>query len=249
MSASGTTSGSSSGGSVSFGTPLYGNASGGTGSSSGGLGGGGGGGRSSGSFGGTGGFSGTSSGSGRTSGGGGSSSTGGFGSMTGGGVFGGTSGGSSGVFGGTSGGRSGTTGFGGTSGGLGGTSGGFGGTAGARSGSSSSNLTYAGANFGPSNGVRSPRMVTTLQFRGPATAASAPAVRRDDLQQVFTRSTAFIAPGGVNVALDGQVIVLRGRVANDDEKRLAENMLRLTPGVRQVRNELEVPATTAGGNQ
>ena len=43
-------------------------------------------------------------------------------------------------------------------------------------------------------------------------------------------------------------MVLRGRVANDDERRLAENMLRLS-GVRDVRNELQVPPATPAGNQ
>jgi hypothetical protein len=65
------------------------------------------------------------------------------------------------------------------------------------------------------------------------------------MQQVITRSTGFTVPAAVTVANDGSATVLRGRVANDDERRLAENMLRLS-GVREIRNELQVPATPAG---
>jgi len=238
--------------SVSFGTPLYGNTMGGTGSTSGGFGSSGlgsAGGRASG---GAGGFGTTG---GRTSGGG--TST--FGGSTGGrtgttGSFGGStgSGGSTGFGGSTggfgAGGRSGgQTGFGGSSGfgqmgGFGGATSGFGSTTGMRGGSTSGmGTTGPGMSFGPANGVRTPTVVTTLRFQAPVVA---PQVRRDQLQQVFTRSSAFTVPGGVNVTLDGQAIVLRGRVANDDERRLAENMLRLTPGVREIRNELQVPAAT-----
>jgi osmotically-inducible protein OsmY len=36
-------------------------------------------------------------------------------------------------------------------------------------------------------------------------------------------------------------VILRGRVADDDERRLAEGMVRMEPGVREVRNELIIP--------
>jgi osmotically-inducible protein OsmY len=38
--------------------------------------------------------------------------------------------------------------------------------------------------------------------------------------------------------------VLRGEVANEREKALAEAIVRLSPGVREVRNELQ-PRTTS----
>ena len=66
-----------------------------------------------------------------------------------------------------------------------------------------------------------------------------PAVRAD-LQALFDRSSAISQPGSVRVETDGNVIVLRGRVADEDEKRLVEGMVRLEPGVREVRNELEI---------
>jgi len=42
------------------------------------------------------------------------------------------------------------------------------------------------------------------------------------------------------VEAQGEVIVLRGRVADEDERRLVEGMVRLEPGVHEVRNELEI---------
>ena len=145
--------------------------------------------------------------------------------------------------------------FGGTSSGFGGSGGlgssrtgttGFGGTAGARSGSTSGVVAFTGTNFGPTNGVRSPSYVTTMQFQAPAPVAGfTPAARTTELQQVITRATGFTVPAAVTVANDGPAVVLRGRVANDDERRLAENMLRLS-GVREIRNELQVPASPAG---
>ena len=38
--------------------------------------------------------------------------------------------------------------------------------------------------------------------------------------------------------MDGQAVVLQGIVADDDERRLVENMVLLTPGVTAIRNEL-----------
>ena len=38
----------------------------------------------------------------------------------------------------------------------------------------------------------------------------------------------------------GNVIVLRGKVASEDERRLVEGMVRLEPGVHDVQNDLEV---------
>ncbi|MCS7238701.1 MAG: BON domain-containing protein [Thermoguttaceae bacterium] len=44
----------------------------------------------------------------------------------------------------------------------------------------------------------------------------------------------------VQVAVEGDVVVLRGSVSSSHQRLLAENLARLEPGVRQVRNELVV---------
>jgi len=68
--------------------------------------------------------------------------------------------------------------------------------------------------------------------------------RRNDLQGIVARSTHVTAPAGVNVGMDSGTVVIRGTVATADQRRLVENMIRLQPGVHDVRNELQV----TGGN-
>ena len=50
---------------------------------------------------------------------------------------------------------------------------------------------------------------------------------------------------GVDVAVQDNQIVLRGKVKTPEQARLAENLVRLEPGVRSVRNELEVELPAA----
>ena len=52
---------------------------------------------------------------------------------------------------------------------------------------------------------------------------------------------------GIQVVMDGPVVVLRGTVGDRDERLLAEDIIRLTPGVRDVRNQLTVRQPTPGG--
>ncbi|OWK39179.1 hypothetical protein FRUB_06261 [Fimbriiglobus ruber] len=65
-----------------------------------------------------------------------------------------------------------------------------------------------------------------------------------DVREVLDRSSMTPSARGIQVATDGPVIVLRGAVKDEDEARLIEGMVRLTPGVREVRNELQFPAVT-----
>jgi hypothetical protein len=129
-------------------------------------------------------------------------------------------------------GTGGTTGTGGrtTQGGRGGqfgAAGGFGGAA-------------AGSQFG-GQVIPLPRNIAyqaVLRFPTPTVA---PAQRLADVQAVIGRSTMLANPAGVTVVQDGTALVLRGQVASEDDARLAEGMVRLTPGVREVRNELTYP--------
>ena len=63
---------------------------------------------------------------------------------------------------------------------------------------------------------------------------------REDLQRSLTESTMLRSGSQISVIAQGESVVLRGRVANDREKRVAEAMVRMTPGVREVVNELVV---------
>jgi osmotically-inducible protein OsmY len=54
------------------------------------------------------------------------------------------------------------------------------------------------------------------------------------------RSTSLSRPGNIQVEVEGQTMILKGKVRSNDERRLAEGLIRLTPGMRAVRNELIV---------
>jgi hypothetical protein len=65
---------------------------------------------------------------------------------------------------------------------------------------------------------------------------------RADLQQIIDRSSALATPDIIQVVSDGSSLVLRGVVVSEYDRRLAEALLRLSPGVGQIRNELLVKA-------
>ena len=57
-------------------------------------------------------------------------------------------------------------------------------------------------------------------------------------------TNAIANPAGIQVAVDGHTVTLRGTVANEDEARLVVGMVRLTPGVRVVKSELQLSTPT-----
>jgi len=63
---------------------------------------------------------------------------------------------------------------------------------------------------------------------------------RAEVQTILDRSSKIQSKGTIQVGLEGNTLVLRGLVKNDHERRLAEAIARLTPGVRDLRNELAV---------
>jgi hypothetical protein len=68
---------------------------------------------------------------------------------------------------------------------------------------------------------------------------------RADLQDVIARSRNLPSRGNIRVLAEGPIVVLRGNVASARERRLAESVIRLTHGVRAVRNELAIPESAA----
>lgn len=122
-----------------------------------------------------------------------------------------------------------------TLGGLGGL-GGAAGLGGLNTGQANA-MRFAGAS---SAGIRrAPGYLTEPVFELP----TRPAVEtvRTDLQGVIARTSRLPSRDSIRVSSDGETIVLRGQVRDEREKRLAEAVLRLSPGVRAVRNELEFP--------
>jgi osmotically-inducible protein OsmY len=61
------------------------------------------------------------------------------------------------------------------------------------------------------------------------------------VQAVIAGNSSLPSRAGIQAVADGDVVVLRGTVATDQERRLAEAIARLTPGVF-IRNELELKA-------
>jgi hypothetical protein len=114
---------------------------------------------------------------------------------------------------------------------------GLSGTATIRGGTGTIAPGFTGSSWGPAIGRRGP--VTGATLRVPARAIPILS-RRGDLQQIIAGSTRLSAPGNITILTDGNTIVLSGTVANEDDRRMAENMLRLAPGVQTLRNDLTV---------
>jgi hypothetical protein len=74
------------------------------------------------------------------------------------------------------------------------------------------------------------------------TRPPAPAQLQSNLAGVLARSTALGSDRRIAISGDGATVVLRGTVSNEHDRRLAEAMTRLTPGVHDVRNELQIQA-------
>ncbi len=92
--------------------------------------------------------------------------------------------------------------------------------------------------FGAPIGVRRlPAYATTLKIRDMPAPETALQVR-DDLRNMLAGSGQLDSKDAVRVLMDGPAVVLQGEVVDDDERRLVENMVRLTPGVNAIRNEL-----------
>jgi hypothetical protein len=94
----------------------------------------------------------------------------------------------------------------------------------------------------PSSGLRrSPSYSVALGFDR-ATPTPPPQMQAN-LQGVLASSTSLSQNRAIRIDMVGPTVVLRGMVTNDHDRRLAESLIRLTPGVRDVRNELKTLAT------
>jgi osmotically-inducible protein OsmY len=61
-----------------------------------------------------------------------------------------------------------------------------------------------------------------------------------DLNAVIARSSRLPSASGIDVSIDQGIVVLRGAVASDKERRVLEAIVRMSPGVREIRNEVRV---------
>jgi len=94
--------------------------------------------------------------------------------------------------------------------------------------------------FSPSTQAATSRIAyaATLKF---ATRPLAASTLQNELRDMLDRSSRLSNSGKIQVIVDtDKNVVVKGKVADDDERRLIEGMLRLTPGVRVIQNELTV---------
>lgn len=151
---------------------------------------------------------------------------GGFGSVlygSGGGMGGGSIGSAAGsVVGGTSGGRTAIGGAGGR--------GGLGGRGGAGGGADPGGIL-----------VQLPIQITHPAIaRFPVTPVATSQLQ-NDIAGMITRSNEIANPAGVSVTVNQGIVTLTGTVRDIEEARTIAGMIRLTPGVRRVQNELTFP--------
>ena len=76
---------------------------------------------------------------------------------------------------------------------------------------------------------------------GVAYGRAGPSQLQSEVTQVLARSTSLSPTRDIQVNVEGPMVVLRGTVASPHDRSLAEALVRLTPGVENVRNELQVP--------
>jgi len=94
-----------------------------------------------------------------------------------------------------------------------------------------------GANTGAGASLyRESQYIVTPAWTYPA---ATPLSVRTDLQDAINRG-GLRSGANIRVMSDGQKVVLRGRVRDANEARMAEGLLRITPGVRDIVNELQV---------
>lgn len=89
--------------------------------------------------------------------------------------------------------------------------------------------------------VQLPRQIAyTAQLKFTPPTIPAPRLQAD-LRGLIDRAGLTVPAGSVQVLVDGTSVVLRGTVRDDDEARLVMGVVRLTPGVSRITNELNYP--------
>jgi len=95
---------------------------------------------------------------------------------------------------------------------------------------------------------RGARYTMGLGFDSPVGVITNPRLS-EELQRQFTNSARFGAGNNIKVAVENNFVVLRGKVADEHERDLAEMLVRLSPGVYNVQNDLQVPGDVASASR
>jgi len=106
------------------------------------------------------------------------------------------------------------------------------GTTGNRSGNSS------GATYVPPLGA----VVAYTGPQGAVPPAAGTLALRPDLRNILVNTSRLSQPtrNGLQVRMDGSTVVLQGAALDAHEAQVAEAMLRMSPGVSDVRNEMQI---------
>jgi osmotically-inducible protein OsmY len=112
-------------------------------------------------------------------------------------------------------------------------------TTAAAAASTGAGTTFAG--LSTSGTKRAGQYYTTVDRDMYTASAIVPPVQlQTDLRSALAQSSGLVGQN-VNVLVDGQdTVLLQGTVATERDRQLAEGLIRLTPGVRFVRNEIAV---------
>ena len=89
---------------------------------------------------------------------------------------------------------------------------------------------------------RRAQYITQIDFA----SLPAPATSPLEVTASVEQSLGPLVPQGVSVSFDGSTVVLKGSVPSDADRKLAQQMALLEPGVRSVRNELVVQNGSSG---
>lgn len=93
-------------------------------------------------------------------------------------------------------------------------------------------------------GRAGPQYATRIAFDYPAVStAQVQQTLQEHFAQHYAASPSLPSAGNIQIVADAGVVVLKGEVRSAEEKKLAEALVRIEPGVRQVRNELEISVT------
>ncbi|MSU77561.1 MAG: BON domain-containing protein [Gemmataceae bacterium] len=95
------------------------------------------------------------------------------------------------------------------------------------------------AGFSTYGTPRAPVYMTALSEDFPR-VVHVPQKLQGELRATIDRSSFIKNKEGIQVVVNGNIVELHGQVANDRERRLIEGMMSMTPGVRQVNNQLVV---------
>lgn len=86
------------------------------------------------------------------------------------------------------------------------------------------------------------RIPFEIGFEAPPAAPSGEVTLR--IQNRLTRIAQARKMGQVSLAMEGQVAVIRGQVANESDRDLVARMVLLEPGISDVRNEIAIPTAS-----